>query len=63
MRREGNFGTGVAEILRKIGERREKWCDGCGREEKEFQQWYCQKNNNNNKKKQIVAIELPKLEN
>ena len=28
----------------KVGERREKWCNGCGRERKEFRQWYCPKN-------------------
>ena len=47
----------LTKFWEKVGERREKWCDGCGREKKEFRQWYCQK-----KKNWIVTIELPKLE-
>ena len=48
--------TPSPKFWEKVGERREKWCDGCGREKKKFRQWCCQK------KKRIVAIELPKLE-
>ena len=31
----------LPKFWEKVGERREKWCDGCGRERKEFRQWYC----------------------
>ena len=33
----------LPKFREKVGERREKWCDGCGRERKEFRQWYCPK--------------------
>ena len=26
----------LSKLWEKVGERREKWCDGCGREKKEF---------------------------
>ena len=35
--------TPLPKFWEKVGERIEKWCDGCGREIKEFLQWYCQK--------------------
>ena len=34
----------LPKFWEKVRERREKWCDDrCGREKKEFWQWYCQK--------------------
>ena len=35
--------TPLPKFWEKIGEIREIWCDRCRRENKEFQQWYCQK--------------------
>ena len=35
--------TPLSKFWEKVGERREKWYDGCGREIKQFWQWYCQK--------------------
>ena len=31
-----NFGNGVAEILTKVWERKDKWCDGRGRKNLNF---------------------------
>ena len=33
----------LSKFWEKVGERREKWCDECKREKKEFRQWYCPK--------------------
>ena len=33
----------LSKFWEKVGKRREKWCDECRREKKEFRQWYCPK--------------------
>ena len=45
--------TPLSKFWEKVGERIEKWCDGCGREIKDFLQWYCQK-----LKKKLKKIDL-----
>ena len=50
--------TPLPKFWEKVGERREKWCDGCKREKKDFGNDIAKKK----KKFWIVAIELPKLE-
>ena len=35
----------LSKFWEKVGERREKWCDECRKEKKEFRQWYCPKKN------------------
>ena len=51
--------TLLPKFWEKVGERREKWCDRCGREKKDFGNDIAQKKK---KKNWILAIELLKLE-
>ena len=51
-----NLATPMPKFWEKVGERREKWCDRCGREKKEFRQWYCKK-----KKKRNWIAEIGRL--
>lgn len=34
--------TPLPKFWEKVGEKRDKWCHGSGREKKEFRQWYLQ---------------------